>query len=124
MMARGEVMLASRQGHELPPGVGLGPDGQPTTDPDRVLQGVLLPFGGYKGSALSMMVELLSAGLIGEGWLSHTEAFFAALSGLKGADSPATDATPYAPSHPTRESKFRTACIKRSWPCAKRIKGK
>ena len=47
-----------------------------------------MPFGGYKGSALSMMVELLSAGLIGEGWLSYTEAFFAALSGLKGARLP------------------------------------
>ena len=67
-MARGEVMLASREGHELPPGVGLGPDGQPTTDPDQVLQGVLLPFGGYKGSALAMMVELLCAGLLGEGF--------------------------------------------------------
>ena len=28
----------------------------------------MLPFGGYKGSALAMMVELLCAGLIGEGF--------------------------------------------------------
>jgi delta1-piperideine-2-carboxylate reductase len=26
----------------------------------------MLPFGGYKGSAIAMMVELLAAGLIGE----------------------------------------------------------
>ena len=64
-MARGEVMIAARDGKELPPGVGLGPDGQPSTDPKAVLEGVLLPFGGYKGSAISMMVELLAAGLIG-----------------------------------------------------------
>jgi len=67
-MARGEVMIAARDGHELPPGVGLGPDGQPTTNPAEVLKGVLLPFGGYKGSAIAMMVELLCAGLIGEGF--------------------------------------------------------
>ncbi len=67
-MARGEVMIAARDGHELPPGVGLGPDGRPSTDPNEVLKGVLLPFGGYKGSAIAMMVELLCAGLIGEGF--------------------------------------------------------
>ena len=67
-MARGEVMIAARDGRELPPGVGLGPDGRPTTDPKAVLEGVLLPFGGYKGSAIAMMVELLAAGLIGEGF--------------------------------------------------------
>jgi delta1-piperideine-2-carboxylate reductase len=67
-MARGEVMIAARDGHELPPGVGLGPDGQPSQDPEQVLKGVLLPFGGYKGSTIAMMVELLSAGLIGEGF--------------------------------------------------------
>jgi delta1-piperideine-2-carboxylate reductase len=67
-MARGEVMIAARDGHELPPGVGLDAAGQPTTDPNEVLKGVLLPFGGYKGSSIAMMVELLCAGLIGEGF--------------------------------------------------------
>ncbi len=67
-MARGEIAIAARDGHTLPSGVGLGPDGQPTTDPKAVLEGVMLPFGGYKGSALALMAELLSAGLIGEGF--------------------------------------------------------
>lgn len=65
-MARGEVMIAARDGHELPPGVGLDAEGRPTTDPNAVLQGVMLPFGGHKGSAIAMMVELLAAGLVGE----------------------------------------------------------
>ncbi len=65
-MARGEVMIAAREGHELPPGVGLDAEGNPTTDPHEVLKGVMLPFGGYKGSAIAMMVELLAAGLLGE----------------------------------------------------------
>lgn len=65
-MARGEVMIAARDGHELPPGVGVDEDGNPTTDPDAILKGALLPFGGHKGSSIAMMVELLVAGLIGE----------------------------------------------------------
>ena len=66
VMARGEVMLAAREGHALPEGVGVDTDGNPSTDPDAVLKGALLAFGGYKGSSIAMMVELLAGGLIGE----------------------------------------------------------
>ncbi|MFK7965771.1 MAG: Ldh family oxidoreductase [Burkholderiaceae bacterium] len=65
-MAKGEVMIAARDGHELPPGTGLDAAGEPTCDPNEVLKGVLLPFGGYKGSALAMTVELLAGPLVGE----------------------------------------------------------
>jgi delta1-piperideine-2-carboxylate reductase len=66
-MARGEVMLAARDGKTLPPGVGLDRNGAATIDPKAILDGgVLLPFGGYKGSAIAMMVELLASALIGE----------------------------------------------------------
>ncbi|MGA0264561.1 MAG: Ldh family oxidoreductase [Lysobacterales bacterium] len=66
VMARGEVMLAAREGHALPEGVGVDAQGQSTTDPDAVLKGALLAFGGYKGSSIAMMVELLAGALIGE----------------------------------------------------------
>ena len=66
VMARGEVMIAAREGHELPVGAGIDADGNPSTDPDAVLKGALLPFGGYKGASIAMMVELLSGALIGE----------------------------------------------------------
>ncbi len=64
--ARGEVMIAAREGHELPPGVGIDKDGNPTTDPNQVLAGSLLPFGGYKGASIALMIELLVGPLIGE----------------------------------------------------------
>lgn len=65
-MARGEIMIAARDGHPLPPGVGVDATGQATTDPAAVLAGAQLPFGGYKGSAIALMVELLACGLIGQ----------------------------------------------------------
>lgn len=66
-MAMGEVQLAARDGHSVPLGTGLDADGQATTDPNKIaMGGVLLPFGGHKGSAIAMMVELLAAGLINE----------------------------------------------------------
>lgn len=66
VMARGEVMLAAREGHDLPEGVGVDAEGNPSTDPNEVLKGALLAFGGYKGSSIAMMVELLAGALVGE----------------------------------------------------------
>ena len=65
-MAMGDVQIAARDGREVPLGTGLDANGQPTTDPAAIVKGVLLPFGGYKGSAIAMMVELLAAGMTGE----------------------------------------------------------
>ena len=65
-IAHGDVQIAKRQGQQLPPGMGVDREGQPTCDPAAILDGgALLPFGGHKGSALSMMVELLAAALTG-----------------------------------------------------------
>jgi LDH2 family malate/lactate/ureidoglycolate dehydrogenase len=64
--ARGEVELRRIAGETLPEGWAIDPQGHPTTDPAAALAGALLPFGGHKGSALSMMVELIAGPLIGE----------------------------------------------------------
>ena len=65
-MAMGDVQIALRDGQKLPEGTGLNAEGEPSIDPAEIIKGVLLPFGGYKGSAISLMVELLAAGLTGE----------------------------------------------------------
>ena len=63
--ARGEIMLAARDGHKALPGWGLDPNGEETDDPSAILKGVQLPFGGYKGGAIALMVEILAALLTG-----------------------------------------------------------
>ena len=74
-MAMGEVMVAARDGHKVPLGTGLNKDGKETTDPKEISKGgVLLPFGGYKGSAIAMMVELLAGALVGENFSYETAA--------------------------------------------------
>ena len=65
-IAHGDVQIAARKGELLPEGMGVDRLGQPTRDPAAILDGgALLPFGGHKGSALAMMVELLAAALTG-----------------------------------------------------------
>lgn len=62
--ARGEIELYKRAGKPLPEGVAIDKAGNPTTDPQAALDGAMLTFGGYKGSALSIMIELLAGPLI------------------------------------------------------------
>jgi delta1-piperideine-2-carboxylate reductase len=65
-IAMGDIQIAARDGKSVPLGTGLDAEGNATTDPAKIAAGVLLPFGGYKGSAIALMVELLAAGLTGE----------------------------------------------------------
>jgi len=88
-IAHGDVQIAAREGRMLPPGMGVDSAGQPTEDPKAILDGgALLPFGGYKGSALSMMVELLSAALTGGNF-----SFDFDMSSKPGAQTPWTGQT-------------------------------
>lgn len=88
-IAHGDVQIAAREGRMLPPGMGMDSAGQPTEDPKAILDGgALLPFGGYKGSALSMMVELLSAALTGGNF-----SFDFDMSSKPGAQTPWTGQT-------------------------------
>jgi len=58
-----EVMLRERLGELLPEGVAIGPGGEPTRDAALARRGALLPFGGYKGFGLALMIQAL--GLLG-----------------------------------------------------------
>ncbi|WP_176084306.1 Ldh family oxidoreductase [Martelella sp. HB161492] len=65
-IARGELELCRREGRPLPHGVAVDRAGNPTTDPEAAAEGAMLTFGGYKGSALSAMIELMAGPLIGD----------------------------------------------------------
>ena len=64
--ARGEIQLHLRDGKPIPEGWAIDAEGKPTTDPEAALGGAQLTFGGYKGAAIALMVELLAGALIGD----------------------------------------------------------
>ncbi len=55
----GDVLLHARTGEPLPEGVGFDAEGNPTTDAARAAQGGVAPFGGHKGYALALVVQIL-----------------------------------------------------------------
>jgi LDH2 family malate/lactate/ureidoglycolate dehydrogenase len=50
---------------EIPPGWAFDSTGAPTTDTKAAYEGMLYPLGGYKGSGLAVMVEMLCGVLSG-----------------------------------------------------------
>lgn len=70
------VRQAMEDGEDLPEGWALGPDGQPTTDPQAAMNGALLPYGGYRGANMALMVEMMAAGLTGAAWSHEAGSFY------------------------------------------------
>lgn len=69
--ARGKVYKALRRGEKIPKGWALDADGKETKDPAEALKGTMLPMGGPKGSALSIMMDVFSGVLSGSAFAGH-----------------------------------------------------
>lgn len=76
MAARGKIVLAQKEGRSIPDTWGVGPDGAPTTDPSTALAGALLPFGGYKGYGIGLIIDMFCSCLAGAGDSRHTNSFW------------------------------------------------
>lgn len=74
-IARGDLELHRKAGTPLPENCGVDQYGRMSTVPDEVIQGAMLPFGGHKGSALSIMVELLAGAMIGDMTSEQSQTF-------------------------------------------------
>ncbi|PYH95589.1 Malate/L-lactate dehydrogenase [Aspergillus ellipticus CBS 707.79] len=69
--ARGKIYKALRRGEKIPTDWALDGEGNITDDPARALEGVMLPMGGPKGSALSIMMDVFSGVLSGSAFAGH-----------------------------------------------------
>ena len=70
-VAAGKIYKAMINGQpEIPPGWAMDSEGVPTTSTKAAMEGgLLMPLGGYKGSGLAIMVEILCA-VLGGGAMS------------------------------------------------------
>jgi uncharacterized oxidoreductase len=69
-IAEGKIKVARNAGTRLPEGCVVDAAGLPTRDPAAFYgppRGAILPFGGHKGSGLSVIIELLAGALTGGG---------------------------------------------------------
>ena len=76
LLARGKILQAAKKGELIPEGAAVDAQGNPTRDPVKAFEGALLPFGGPKGYALALMVEIMSAGLTGASLAIESSSLF------------------------------------------------
>jgi LDH2 family malate/lactate/ureidoglycolate dehydrogenase len=69
-VARGKIYLARNKREPIPLGWAINAAGEPTTDPQEAIDGIILPMAGHKGYAIAAMVDMMSGVLTGSGFLS------------------------------------------------------
>jgi len=69
-VARGKIYLARNKQLPIPLGWAINQAGEPTTDPQEAIDGIILPMAEHKGYAIAAMVDMLSGVLSGSSFLS------------------------------------------------------
>ncbi|MBV9567823.1 MAG: Ldh family oxidoreductase [Hyphomicrobiales bacterium] len=106
VVAKSEVAKRAREGKSIPLGWTLGPDGEPTTDPNIGLKGTMLPAGGYKGVGSALLVELMAACLTGATIGAKASPFSGTAGGPPKTGQCFVAIAPEGPSH----EEFKTRC--------------
>ncbi len=75
-VARGKIMIAAKNGDKIPQDWAVDKDGKQTTDAEAALAGTMLPLGGAKGAALTLIIEMLAATLTGSNYGFEATSFF------------------------------------------------
>lgn len=76
VIARGKIRLAAMHGEQIADGLALDADGNPTRDAQKAFEGVCLPFGGVKGAALSMLMDLMCGVLTGANYAGMVKSLY------------------------------------------------
>ena len=69
------VNAAAQAGESIPLGWALDAGGRPTTDAKAALAGSMMPAAGHKGSALALLVDVMSGGVAGSNFSFEASGF-------------------------------------------------
>jgi LDH2 family malate/lactate/ureidoglycolate dehydrogenase len=67
-VARGKVYLARQRGESIPAGWAINAAGEPTTDAQEAIDGIILPMAQHKGYVIAMLMDMLAGVLTGSGF--------------------------------------------------------
>jgi LDH2 family malate/lactate/ureidoglycolate dehydrogenase len=76
-VAWGKIFVARQEKRKIPATWALDKHGVPTDDPKAAAhQGLIQPFGGYKGYGLSLLIDILTGVLSGGGFSTHVRTLY------------------------------------------------
>lgn len=76
-----KVNAAAQAGEPIPVGWAFDAEGNPTTDAHAALAGSMAPSGGHKGSALALLVDVMSGGVAGSNFSFEAAGFGGTVGG-------------------------------------------
>lgn len=76
VVAKSKFKEYKAAGKPLPEGWALDKDGNPTTDADEGIVGLVQPMAGFKGYAISMLIDIVSGVLSGAAYLDKVGRFY------------------------------------------------
>jgi LDH2 family malate/lactate/ureidoglycolate dehydrogenase len=79
--ARGKLKFAAQRGEAIPTGYALDEHGRPTTDGAAAFRGTVLPFGGHKGAALALQLDVMCGLMTGAAFGGDVRNPFTGLDG-------------------------------------------
>ncbi|MFA1820063.1 Ldh family oxidoreductase [Virgibacillus oceani] len=65
VVSKGKLRVARDRNEKIPLNWALDSKGNPTDDPEKALEGIVLPIGDYKGYGIALLVEILAGVLTG-----------------------------------------------------------
>jgi LDH2 family malate/lactate/ureidoglycolate dehydrogenase len=72
----GKILVAAKNGEQIPLGWATDREGHPTTDPNVGFKGFLLPMGGHKGFGLSLLVDILCGVITGGSFQNELKSMY------------------------------------------------
>lgn len=76
VVAKSKFKEYKERGERLPEGWALDENGQPTTDPDEGMRGLVLPMAGFKGYGIAMLIDILAGAVSGAAHLNKVGRFY------------------------------------------------
>lgn len=76
VVAKSKFKEYKNEGKQLPDGWALDREGNPTNDPDKAIDGFVLPMAGFKGYAIAMLIDIVAGLLPGASYLNGVGRFY------------------------------------------------
>lgn len=75
-VAKSKIKQAAIRNEKIPLNWATDLEGNPTSDPNEAIKGLVLPMAGYKGYGLSMCIDILSGLISGANYLNQVGKFY------------------------------------------------
>lgn len=76
VVAKSKIKEYAERNESIPEGWATDSEGNPTTNPNEAINGLVLPMAGFKGYGIALLIDILAGFLSGASFLNHVGRFY------------------------------------------------